>query len=108
MSTQNQPDYYVNGDWNAYCARCGGKFKASQLRKQWQGYYVCPDDWEMRQPQDFVRSIREHPEVPWAQNPADIFVAASAGVAFQNNKLQFVQFVNNAGLPVNFTGTPGD
>ena len=106
MSSQNQPDYFVGGDWNAYCARCGGKFKASQLRKQWQGYYVCPGDWEPRQPQDFVRSIRERPEVPWSQDPADIFVATP--VSFQNNKLQFVQFVNNKGLPVQFTGNPGD
>src|ERR1700749_561149 len=106
MSTQNQPDYFVGGDWNAYCARCGGKFKASQLRKQWQGYYVCPDDWEQRQPQDFVRSIREHPEVPWAQNPADLFVTAP--ISFQNNKLQLVQFVNNSNQLVQFTGSPGD
>ena len=106
MATQNQPDYYVGGDFNAYCARCGGKFKASQLRKQWQGYYVCPDDWEPRQPQDFVRSIREHPEVPWAQNPADLFVVSP--IAFINNNGQFVQFVNNLGLPVQFTGSPGD
>jgi len=108
MATKNQPDYYLGGDWNAYCARCGGKFKASQLRKQWQGYYVCSDDWEPRQPQDFVRSIREHPEVPWSQNPADVFVSASAIVAFENNKLQLVQFVNNSNQIVQFTGTPGD
>jgi len=106
MSTKNQPDFYTGGDWNAYCARCGGKFKASQLRKQWQGYYVCPDDWEARQPQDFVRSIRERPEVPWAQNPADLFVVAPVG--FINNKLQFVQFVNNKNQLVQFTGAPGD
>lgn len=106
MATNDQPDYFINGDWNAYCARCGGKFKASQLRKQWQGYYVCPDDWEPRQPQDFVRSIRERPEVPWAQDPADIFITAP--IAFINNAGQFVQFVNNAGLPVQFTGSPGD
>lgn len=67
-------DYYKPGDWNAYCARCGRKRKASELRRQWQGYYVCPEEWEPRQPQDFVRGITEHPTPPWVQDPAPIFV----------------------------------
>ena len=43
-----------------------------------------------------------------SNDPADIFVSASAIVAFQNNKLQLVQFVNNSNQIVQFTGTPGD
>lgn len=49
--------------------------KASMLRKHWQGFYVCPEHWEERQPQDFARGIKEHPTPPWVQPwPQDSFV----------------------------------
>lgn len=67
-------DYYVPGDWNAVCFECGMKRKASTLFKHWQGYYVCPEHWEPRQAQDFVRGIPEKPAPPWAQPPAETFV----------------------------------
>ena len=60
-------DHYVPGDWNAQCFRCGMKRKAGELRKQWQGYWVCPEHWEPRHPQDFVRAIPDNPSVPWDQ-----------------------------------------
>ena len=62
-----QPTYWKGGDWNAQCFRCGATRKASELRKQWQGYYVCPEHWEPRQPQDFVRAVPDNPGVPWSQ-----------------------------------------
>lgn len=62
-----QPDFYEGGDWNAVCFRCGAKRKASQLWKQWQGYFVCPEHWEPRHPQDFVRSVPDYPGTPWSQ-----------------------------------------
>lgn len=60
-------DFLDLGDWNAQCFRCGRKRKAGELVKQWQGYYVCPEHWEPRQPQDFVRGIPDNPSVPWSQ-----------------------------------------
>jgi hypothetical protein len=60
--------YWKPGDWNAVCYRCGFKFKASELRKTWKGFYACHKDWEPRHPQDFVRSIPDKPGVPWAQD----------------------------------------
>lgn len=62
---------FVPGDWNASCFECGRKRKASQLRRHWQGYYVCPEHWEPRHPQDFVKAVPDHMEVPWAQPMAD-------------------------------------
>jgi hypothetical protein len=59
---------YNPGDWNSTCYRCGIKFKASQLRKTWQGFYVCDKDWEPRHPQDFVKSVPDNPGVPWVQH----------------------------------------
>jgi len=65
-----QSDYLKLGDWNAQCFRCGAKRKASEMRKQWQGYWVCPEHWEARHPQDFVRGIPDIPSVPWSQPDA--------------------------------------
>lgn len=60
-------DTYVPGDWNAVCYVCGQDFKASQMRKHWKGYYVCPRDWESRHPQDFVTAPPATKEPPWIQ-----------------------------------------
>jgi hypothetical protein len=37
------------------------------MRKQWQGYYVCPEHWEPRHPQDYVKAVKEESSVPWSQ-----------------------------------------
>ena len=60
-------DYLELGDWNAVCFQCGRKRKASTLVKHWQGYYVCPDHNEPRQPQDFVRAVPDVQTPPWTQ-----------------------------------------
>jgi len=52
-------DHLVLGDWNAVCYECGRKQKASTMKRHWQGYYLCPDHWEPRQPQDFVRGTKD-------------------------------------------------
>lgn len=71
-------DYLQLGDWNAQCFFCGFKFKASTLVRYWQGFYVCKDCWEPRQPQDFVRGIPDIQTPPWVQPlPADVFVNTS-------------------------------
>jgi hypothetical protein len=67
-------DYYEFGGYNAVCYECGRKRKASTLKKTWQGYFVCPEHWEPRQPQDFVRVIPDIITPPWAQPmPQDHF-----------------------------------
>jgi len=69
-------DYYEEAGWNTVCYECGRKRKASQLKRHWQGYYVCPEHWEPRQPQDFVRAQADIQTPPWVQPmPADTFVA---------------------------------
>ena len=75
-------DYLKLGDWNAACFECGRKFKASTLQRHWKGYYVCPEHWEPRQPQDFVRAIAEKPAPPWAQPMSDTFTS----VCFPNDR----------------------
>ncbi len=66
--------YLRLGDWNTVCYECGCKRKASELRRHWQGYYVCPEHWEPRQPQDFVRGIEDQQTPPWTQPmPSSVF-----------------------------------
>ena len=68
-------DYLKLGSWNACCDRCGRKRKGDELKKTWNGLWVCPEHWEPRHPQDFVKAVREDPTPPFVRNPAEIFIA---------------------------------
>lgn len=72
---KGRADFWAGGDWNTVCYQCGRKRKATYLKRHWQGYYVCPEHWEERQPQDFVRGVQDIQTPPWTQPmPADVFV----------------------------------
>lgn len=72
---KGRADFLSLGDWNAVCYQCGRKRKASTLKRNWQGFWVCPEHWETRQPQDFVRGIQDIQTPPWTQPmPADTFI----------------------------------
>lgn len=72
---KGRADYLALGDWNVVCYECGRKRKASYMKRHWQGYYVCPEHWEVRHPQDFVRGIADVQTPPWTQPmPPDEFV----------------------------------
>ena len=73
-------DYLRLGDWNAVCFRCGAKRKASTLMKQWQGYFVCPEHWEARHPQDFVKGVPDNPSVPWTQDRNLVYVGPNVAL----------------------------
>jgi hypothetical protein len=62
--------FYKQGDWDAICDECGGKFKASQLRLRWDNCWVCEQDWEIRQPQDFAAAEADPLPVPF-QRPGN-------------------------------------
>ena len=66
---------YDSGDWIADCDVCGRKYKASQLKQRWDGLMCCHQDWEIRQPQDFVRGVADNQLAPWTRpEPTDSFV----------------------------------
>lgn len=66
---------YDKGDWIALCDVCGRKYKASNLKKRWDGLMCCDDDWEIRQPQDFVRGIADTQIAPWLRSePSNSFI----------------------------------
>ena len=68
-------NHLVLGDWNVLCDSCGRKYKASELTQRWDGLMCCDDDWEIRQPQDFVRRVPDIQIAPSLRpEPADSFV----------------------------------
>ena len=71
MTARGRADFFELGDWNALCYECGRKRKASTMKRHWQGYWVCPQHWEPRQPQDFVRAVPDVITPPWTQPPPD-------------------------------------
>lgn len=77
------PDFgQVEGDWYARCSMCNQKFLASQLVKNWQGMYRCPQHNEPRHPQDYIRAIPDNPTVPFVQDPSPSYraVCTLAGI----------------------------
>jgi len=62
MSSHNKhtanPDYKPGDNW-VECDVCGMDIYASDSKKRWDGLIVCPEDWEIRHPQDFVRARKD-------------------------------------------------
>lgn len=67
-------NYFISGSHNFICDVCGFKHKATEAKLRWDGLMVCPDDYEQRQPQDFVRAKTDKIVVPWTRpRPPDVF-----------------------------------
>lgn len=60
-------DYYADGQWNFYCDFCGAKNKSLDSMKTWSNYRVCQHHKEVRNPQDFVRGVKDNQSVPWTR-----------------------------------------
>lgn len=68
-------DYYNGGNYNGICDHCGKKFKFSQLKMEWDGLFVHEECWDYRNPQDYVRGVRDNMSVPISRPEApDIYV----------------------------------
>jgi len=59
--------YYADGQWNFICDICGAAPKSSDGRKTWNGFYVCSHHKEKRNPQDFLRGVKDDQTVPWSR-----------------------------------------
>jgi len=60
-------DYLKLGDHNVICDVCGRKRKSSHVRKTWDGFWVCPQHWEPRHTQDFVRGVKDNQSVEFSR-----------------------------------------
>ena len=65
-------DYYKSGEWNFTCDFCGRKAKSGESMKTWDNFRVCAFHKEVRNPQDFVRGVKDNQTVPWSRPPAPV------------------------------------
>jgi hypothetical protein len=96
-------NYLKLGDWNVICDSCGRKFKASTMRKRWDGLFVCHEDFEYKHPQLSLKVQGDKQQVPiprpestdtflefcdiWKSSPmADFGTAGCAVVGGNTNK----------------------
>ena len=64
------------GDYNAVCDSCGRKFKASTMRKRWDGLFVCKEDYEIKHPQLSLKVHGDKQTVPIPRPEAtDTFIS---------------------------------
>lgn len=56
--------HYVGGSFYRLCDRTGFKVRAGRTAKEWNGLIVRDQSWESRQPQDFVKGVRDYQAVP--------------------------------------------
>lgn len=81
-------DSLRRGDYNAICDVCGFKFKGSMLRERWDGLMVCRADYELRNPQDFLRVPKDNPATPWSRPEApNQFVSSNYILTESSNRL---------------------
>lgn len=67
---------YIPGSGYGLCDECGFKYRLEEMRKRWDGAFVCQKDWEPRHPQEFLRGKQDrikHPG-PIRPEPTDVFV----------------------------------
>lgn len=95
---------YQPGNYWVLCDRCGMSIRSSDAKMTWDGFFVCPKDWEIRHEQDFVRGRQDQiaPSGPVRSDEGDgtLFIpsfcttntcicgVAIAGCAFVGNTLR--------------------
>lgn len=60
-------DFFANGEFNFVCDFCGAKNKSSNAMKTWDNFYVCKHHKEVRNPQDFLRGVKDNQTTPWSR-----------------------------------------
>ena len=68
-------NHFISGEWNVTCDVCSKKIKAHEAKQRWDGFIVCPDDFENRHPQDFVKAQTDKISVPFVRPiPEYVFI----------------------------------
>ena len=57
MPRYNSTNYFVPHQSNTICDATGFKKKTNEVVKRWDGFYVIPEAYSPRQPQDFPATI---------------------------------------------------
>ena len=88
-----QADFLRVGDYNAICDVCGRKFKFSRLRQKWDNTWACEQDWEPRQPQDYLKGIKDNMSVPLSRpDPPSLFLDE---IIVTQNPIISLSFITN-------------
>ena len=56
--------HFVGGSFYRICDMTGFKIRAERTAKQWNSLIVRDQSWEPRQPQDFVKGVRDEQAAP--------------------------------------------
>lgn len=73
--------HYADGEWNFTCDLCGRIDKSSRARKTWDNHWVCEKHKEVRNPQDFVKGVKDDQSVPWSRvEVAPTYVSTSTPI----------------------------
>lgn len=102
---------YKKGDHWVQCDVSGMHIYASEARYRWDGMVVSPNDWEPRQPQDFVRGRHDKIAADEPRRPdRDLFVvtcppAAVVGIGLAGCAVVGVD-ANNERVGEGFIPTP--
>ena len=74
-------NYYLSGEFNVTCDVCSRKIKAHEAKQRWDGFIVCPADFENRHPQDFVKAQTDKISVPFTRPiPSYVFVTVQYNI----------------------------
>jgi hypothetical protein len=79
MIPKGRFDYFAPNEWSFRCDECGLKWKSSRALKRWDNCMVCPLCFELRNPQDLLKGMPDHPAPPWTRpDPPPVFFAGTA------------------------------
>jgi hypothetical protein len=115
------------GDYNVICDSCGRKFKASTMRKRWDGLLVCKEDFEVKHPQLSLKVRGDKQQVPiprpeavdqflfycdlWSSSPMADFGSADCATVGGNTSIPILIDVFNplaiAGIAIASRSIPG-
>jgi hypothetical protein len=90
--------YYVPGSFWRISDRTGFKVRSYNTRKEWNNLIVERRVWEARQPQDFVKGVKDDQTVPEARpRQPDTFIELNTTgprfYCYNNNHMNGAQFL---------------
>lgn len=96
-------NYYKPGSFYRVCDRSGFVVRAERTRKEWNGLIVRDQSWEIRQPQDFVKGVRDDQTVPEARpKPAVYTFVGPAQSTLSSASVQGDEYITvNTPFPFN-------
>ena len=80
-------NFYQHGTNNVECDRTGFKLKATDCKKEWNGFFVWKEVYEDRQPLDFLKGFpdRQQPAVSRPGTGEDFITSVQSSSAVTAN-----------------------